>query len=253
MRLVLLHGFTQTGRSWNPLRRCFPGYDVDTPDAPGHGARSHVQADLPTAAADLAGAHGAHTGDTVWVGYSMGGRLALHVALDHPDAVAGLVLVSTTAGIEDDGARGERRREDEALADEIEAGSIEQFIDRWLAGPLWATLPPDRAGVAERLANTPAGLADSLRRSGTGAQANLWPRLPELTMPVLVVTGDRDAKFTEIGDGMAQVIPRATRARIRHAGHAVPWEQPDAFADAVLHWLSASRDQFNAGQGPDQD
>jgi 2-succinyl-6-hydroxy-2,4-cyclohexadiene-1-carboxylate synthase len=234
MRLVLLHGFTQTGGSWDPIRSLLLGQDVVAPDAPGHGINATQDIDLPTAAAALA----RDQGKAVWIGYSMGGRLALHVALDHPDAVTGLVLVSTTPGIEDDGERNARRAADDALADEIVAGTTQVFIDRWLAGPLWATLPRERAGIPQRLANTPAGLASSLRRCGTGAQADLWPRLSTLAMPVLVLTGGLDRKFAVIGDRMAGSIPRATRVEIAGAGHAVPWEQPDEFAAAVHAWLS---------------
>ena len=234
MRLVLIHGFTQTGRSWDPLRQAMGPHELITPDAPGHGTNATWRADLPTAAAAMAG----DFGPAVWVGYSMGGRLALHVALDHPEAVTGLVMVSTTAGIERPADRDARQRADEALADEIEAGSIEAFIKRWLAGPLWATLPRDRAGIAERLTNTPAGLASSLRLTGTGAQADLWPRLHTLAMPVLIVTGDLDAKFTEIGDRMARAVPHASRVTIRAAGHAVPWERPEEFTTAVHAWLT---------------
>ncbi len=236
MRLCLVHGFTQTGASWGPVadRLRARGHDVVTPDAAGHGQASDVRADAWGAAELLA----REVGEAYWVGYSMGGRLVLHVALAHPSAVAGAVLVSTTAGIADDDERAARRRDDEALAADVEREGVPAFVERWLDRPLWATLARERAGVEHRLTNTAAGLASSLRLAGTGAQEPLWDRLGRVTVPVLVVTGGEDAKFTSIGERLAAALTGATLATIPGAGHAVPWEQPDAFVDAVDAWLT---------------
>lgn len=237
MRLCLVHGFTQTGASWAPVaaRLRARGHEVVTPDVAGHGAASHLRTDLWGGADLLA----EEVGEAVWIGYSMGGRVVLHLALAHSELVSRLVLVSTTAGITDDAERAERRRGDEALAAEVERDGVAAFVERWLRGPLWASLPPDRAGVEHRLRNTAAGLASSLRLAGTGAQQPLWDRLGEIVAPVLVVTGRLDPKFAAIGDELANALPSAAVAAIDGAGHAVPWEQPDAFVDAVDAWLSA--------------
>ena len=130
-------------------------------------------------------------------GYSMGGRIALHVALAHPERVTRLVLVSATAGIEDDAERAARRGRDEALAAWMQDHSIEEIAERWGAQPLFAGQPPEVAAAAraDRLRNTPAGLAASLRGVGTGAMTPVWDRLGELEMPVSVLAGERDAKF----------------------------------------------------------
>jgi 2-succinyl-6-hydroxy-2,4-cyclohexadiene-1-carboxylate synthase len=246
VRLVLVHGFTQTGRSWGPVAEEFAGrgYDVACPDLPGHGVNADVRADLAQSAAGLA-AESATTAATqparprppIWVGYSLGGRVCLRL---DPSAVSGLVLVSTTAGIEDDAERRRRQLADDALADDIEAMGTGPFIERWLQGPLWATLSREAAGIEHRLANSPEGLASSLRLAGTGVQLPIWDRLADLDVPVLVVTGDRDEKFTALGDRLAAAIGRnATRARQPDAGHAVPWEQPSAFVDLVDGWIRA--------------
>ena len=96
---MLVHGFTQTGRSWGPLLdRLGARSPVVVPDAPGHGLSSSVKADLWRTADLLARTV---DGAAAWAGYSMGGRMALHVALAHPEKVDRLVLISTTAGIED--------------------------------------------------------------------------------------------------------------------------------------------------------
>jgi 2-succinyl-6-hydroxy-2,4-cyclohexadiene-1-carboxylate synthase len=237
VRLALIHGFTQTGASWGPVAAALErrGHQVLTPDAPGHGQAAAVRADLWEGAARLA----QEVGPSIWVGYSMGGRLCLHVALTRPDVVQALVLVSTTAGIDDPAGRAARREADEELAAGIERDGVPAFVDRWLTGPLWATLPRAAAGIEARLANTPAGLASSLRLAGTGSQEPLWDRIAEIHARSLVITGGLDQKFGPIGDRLAAGLgPGATRVTFPGGGHAVPWEQPDAFVAAVDHWLS---------------
>jgi 2-succinyl-6-hydroxy-2,4-cyclohexadiene-1-carboxylate synthase len=244
VRLCLVHGFTQTGASWGPIADALRarGYDVATPDVAGHGRASDARADL-WGAAELLTREARETreaGEGVWVGYSMGGRVVLHLALAHQALVQRLVLVSTTAGIADEAERARRRHEDDDLAAAVERDGVAAFVERWLDGPLWATLPRDRAGVEHRLANTPAGLASSLRLAGTGTQEPLWPRLAEVRVPVLVVTGGEDAKFTSVGRALVAALPHGTLVTIEAAGHAVPWERPEAFVDAVVGWLTRS-------------
>lgn len=237
MRLALVHGFTQTGASWAPVVPLLAADEVVTPDAPGHGSASGVQADLGSGAVWLA----ERVGRAVWVGYSMGGRLCLHLALARPDAVAGLVLVSATGGIDDPGERAARRAADEALARSLEAEGVEAFVGRWLDGPLWKTLPRERAGLEARLANTVQGLASSLRLAGTGTQQPLWDRLPEIAVPTLVIAGGLDPKFAAAGERLAAGLPDARLVVVPGAGHAVPWEATDAFAAAVNGWVSQGR------------
>jgi 2-succinyl-6-hydroxy-2,4-cyclohexadiene-1-carboxylate synthase len=231
-KLILLHGFTQTLRSWDiiaaDLRQDFR---VLTVDAPGHGLSDRVRVDLPTAALLYAASLGRGT----YIGYSMGARLALHVALEQPFVVERLVLLGGTAGLESDDERHARRVADDALADAIERDGVAVFLDRWLAQPMFANVPDDRA---DRLRNTAAGLATSLRLTGTGAQDNLWGRLHELHMPVLVMAGAHDAKFTHIGHRMVSAVgDNATFARVPNAGHAAHLEQPSAFLTVMRNWL----------------
>jgi 2-succinyl-6-hydroxy-2,4-cyclohexadiene-1-carboxylate synthase len=235
-RVVLVHGFTQTGASWATVAEALGAeHDVVSVDAPGHGRHRGSAGDLWEGARRL----GVDGGAATYVGYSMGGRLALHLALADPTLVRSLVLVSATAGIDDDTERAARRASDEALAQRLEIVGLDRFLDEWLAQPLFAGLPPEAQDRASRVDNTVAGLASSLRTSGTGSQEPLWTRLGELTIPVLVVVGGRDEKFTAIGERLVASIPDAELAVIADAGHAVPFERPDAFIDVVRPWLAA--------------
>jgi len=239
VRLALVHGFTQTGRSWAPIasRLRANGHEVVTPDAPGHGAKATVEADLWRGADLLAD----EVGRAIWIGYSMGGRLCLHLALRHPDLVEGLVVVSTTAGIDDPQQRAARRRADDSRAATIAQEGVPAFIQSWLSAPMWATLREEDRGVDERLTNTAEGLASSLRHAGTGTQEPLWDRLHEIKAPVLVVSGELDATFTAAGDRAGrQIGARATRQTLAGVGHAVPWEAPAAFVEAVETWLETT-------------
>ena len=174
------------------------------------------------------------------MGYSLGGRLCLRLALERPDLVRGLVLIGASPGIADPGQREARRAADEVLARRIERDGVEAFLDAWLGGPLFASLPVEAAGREERLANTAEGLASALRRLGTGVQESLWDRLGELRPPALLVAGERDPKFAGIAREMAAAIgPAARVAVVAGAGHAVHLERPAETAALVEEFLAA--------------
>jgi 2-succinyl-6-hydroxy-2,4-cyclohexadiene-1-carboxylate synthase len=214
------------------------GHEPLALDAPGHGAAAELDLDLVEGGAWLAATGGRAT----YVGYSMGGRLCLHAALAAPDTVRGLVLVSATGGIDDAGERDTRQRADEALADRIEAIGVDAFLDEWLAQPLFAGLDVAAQGRADRLRNTAAGLASSLRRAGTGTQLPLWDRLVGLHVPTLVVAGALDTKFVALGERLAATIPDAELAVVPGAGHTVHLERPDDFLAVLLPWLTRHAD-----------
>ena len=233
-RLLLLHGFTATGRSWDPVRRRIAAAaygEVLAPDLRGHGEASAIRpATIEACVGDLR-----QDRPYTLCGYSMGGRIALHLALADPSAVRRLVLVSTTAGLADPEARGERRRADEELAEGIERAGLESFVRWWGAQPLFAAQPPEVAAAsrADRLRNTAEGLAASLRGMGAGVMEPVWDRLHELTMPAVVLAGERDAKFRMLGEKLAAGLPDAELRVVPKAGHAVHLEAPDAVAAAL--------------------
>ncbi|MDQ2724825.1 MAG: alpha/beta fold hydrolase, partial [Actinomycetota bacterium] len=194
-----------------------------------------VDADLGTGA-EMIGAAG---GRAAYVGYSMGGRFALHLALAQPDLVTHLVLVSTTAGLDDPAQRADRRRTDGVLAHRIERDGVEAFLRWWLSRPLFATLAVEAAALDSRLDNTATGLASSLRRAGTGTQEPLWDRLGELSMPVLVMAGELDEAYLACAYRLVEGIgANATLLAVPGAGHTVHLEAPQAFAAALEAFLA---------------
>jgi 2-succinyl-6-hydroxy-2,4-cyclohexadiene-1-carboxylate synthase len=235
-RVVLVHGFTQTLAAWEPVAQRLAGrWPVVRVDLPGHGGSSGVRVGF----AEAAGLVGTCGGPGAYVGYSLGGRLCLRLALDRPDLVRALVLVGASPGIADPAARAERRAADEALAEAVERDGVEAFLDRWLAGPLFATLPGELAGRADRLANTAEGLAFALRRLGTGAQEPIWDRLAGLRPPTLLVAGALDVKFADLAREMAAAAgPAAAVALVPGAGHAAHLERPAQVAALVEAFLA---------------
>ena len=234
-RLVLVHGFTQTLRSWDRLTDDLADtFQVVRVDLPGHGGSSDAQLDFTQTAAAIGDAGGTAT----YVGYSMGGRLCLRLALDRPDLVRTLVLVGSSPGVADAGERAARRQADEDLAARIERVGTVAFLDGWLAQPMFATLKPEPGDLSARLENSPGGLAGALRRLGPGVQEPLWNRLGELQMPVLLVAGQEDTRYTRIAEEMAAAIgDNAQVVALAGAGHAAHLERPASFSRLLAAFL----------------
>jgi 2-succinyl-6-hydroxy-2,4-cyclohexadiene-1-carboxylate synthase len=178
----------------------------------------------------------------VWVGYSMGGRIALGGAVRRPDRVSALVLEGASPGIPDESGRRERAASDDALARMLEAQGLERFVERWLDQPLFRTqkrLGPEQLGRMRelRLRNAPAALAACLRGLGTGMQPSFWEQLAEVRVPVLLVAGELDEKFRRIAETMQRTLPRAQLEIIPEAGHTTHLEQPEAFVSGVQGFL----------------
>jgi 2-succinyl-6-hydroxy-2,4-cyclohexadiene-1-carboxylate synthase len=232
--LVLLHGFTQTGRSWQPLAHALAGrYRAIAPDLPGHGDFA-ARRPASFAACDAYLRALADGRAVTLAGYSMGGRIALHAALGL--GVERLVLIGASPGIADAGERAARAAEDAALADRIEAIGLEAFVREWGAQPLFAGMPRGVAELVEedRLRNTAAGLAAALRGLGTGVMPSLWDRLGGLAVPVDLVVGERDEKFRGVAERMASALPDARVVVVPGAGHAAHLEAPDVVVELLV-------------------
>lgn len=251
---VLLHGFTGSSDGWSPhlldgLVRA--GVFPRPLDLPGHGRQRGV-VDPARHSLDVALAEvddvvtAAEGGGTTLIGYSMGGRIALHYAIRYPDRLSGLILESASPGLATATERSARHRADASLAREIVAGGIEAFVDRWSALPLFEsqrslTVEARRALRARRLLNDPASLAAALGGLGTGALPSLWDRLADLRVPTLLLTGALDEKFVKIAERMSALIPDCRHHRVAHTGHCVHLEAPDAWVAAVTNFLTTTR------------
>ncbi|MFQ3663798.1 MAG: 2-succinyl-6-hydroxy-2,4-cyclohexadiene-1-carboxylate synthase [Chloroflexaceae bacterium] len=229
--LLLLHGFTGSAEEWAGLIPALaPLRQVIAVDLPGHG-RAPAPTDLScyTMEHTVAGLlalldHLNHAVCDV-LGYSMGGRVALHLAVAAPTRVGSLILESASPGIEDAAERAARAAADDALAARIEQEGLEWFVDHWASLPLFASqarLPAaTRAALRERrLRGSAAGYAASLRGMGAGRQRSLWAELPALRIPALIISGELDEKYVAIGARVAAAMPLARQAIVPGAGHA---------------------------------
>jgi 2-succinyl-6-hydroxy-2,4-cyclohexadiene-1-carboxylate synthase len=235
--IVLLHGFTQTRQSWRRTATALQSrYRAITPDLPGHGQAADRTPSFDAVTAYLRALAPIHP--FTLVGYSMGGRIALHAAFDLP--LDRLILIGASPGIQDAKEREQRRAADTALATKIEAIGVEAFAREWGSLPLWDGQPErvKAAAYADRLRNTPHGLAQALRGFGTGVMEPLWDRLPELTIPVTLITGERDEKFRALAQQMLERLPNAQHVTIPGTGHAPQLERPDLIAQEIREAIS---------------
>ncbi len=250
--LLLLHGFTGSIEAWGQelLGGLSRHRQVIAVDLLGHGGSSDCSdparftfEEMLQDILDVLDALG--LASVSWLGYSMGGRLALGGAVRQPDRVSSLILESASPGLASENERRARRRADEALAEGILRGGMEAFVDHWMGLPLFATqgkLPPKvrEEQRARRLKNRPESLAACLRGMGTGAQPSFWDDLPKIRIPTLLMAGEEDGKFSRIAREMARVMPRARLHLIPRAGHTIHLENPLAWLAAVTTFDPAS-------------
>jgi len=243
--LLLVHGFTGSVEAWGEeaVRGLSQAFQVVAVDLLGHGG-SDASTDpqryrVEEILADLAQVLDSMAIEKArWLGYSMGGRVALAGAVLQPDRVSALVLESASPGLAGENERRARRRADEALAEGILRGGMEAFVDHWMGLPLFATqgkLPPrvQEANRDRRLRNNPEALAACLRGLGTGAQPSFWEDLPDIRVPALLLAGEEDQKFSQIAGKMADRIPLAELRLIPKSGHSIHLENPFAWLAAV--------------------
>ena len=246
--LALLHGFTGAGATWATVSaRLADSYQLIAFDLLGHGASdspadiaSYRMASIAADIVDLLDQLAAR--DAHLLGYSMGGRLALYLALRYPARFRSLILESASPGLDDKDERAERRRRDVELADAIEARGIDWFVHYWENLALWESQsgPLIRRQRRQRAANDPAGLANSLRGMGAGAQPKLWDQLPDLTLPTCLIVGEYDRKFRRINGAMKAAIAQSRLEIIAGAGHNVHLENPRAYCRRLRSFLEGA-------------
>ena len=245
--IVALHGFTGNHTTWQSLVKAGKGEftfvlvdllghgDSDSPSDPTRYSMNDCINDL-VGVLDSLGIERAN-----WLGYSMGGRICLYLALTVPERCSSLVLEGASPGIADAKARRERAASDQALARRIDEKGIEEFIDHWEALPLFSGQSREvRKRLREqRLRNDPVGLANSLRGMGAGMQPPLHDRLTELDMPSLFIAGEEDGKYCNIARWMSEEAPKGEVSMVPGAGHTAHLERPDMFIDTVLDFFRA--------------
>jgi 2-succinyl-6-hydroxy-2,4-cyclohexadiene-1-carboxylate synthase len=246
--VLFLHGFMGSGADWaDAISALDERFYCVAPDLPGHGA----SLGLPPEAYTMEGATRTLLAlldeldieRAKFVGYSMGGRLALYLALRYPHRCSELSLESASPGIEDAAQREARRRSDEEKAARLEAGDLAGFLRGWYRQPLFASLARHVGLVQEtieaRMRNDPIELARSLRGMGTGDQPSLWSELGTLQVPALAVAGELDEKYAGISTRMASLNPRIRAAIVPGAGHNVRLEAPETYFALLKHFLDA--------------
>jgi len=237
--LVVCHGFTQNAAAWGPFGTFLGEHrTVVAVDLPGHGGSSHVTGTLEEAAEDILDLMGADPFDLV--GYSMGGRVGLTMALRHPPTLRRLVMIGATAGLTSAGQRADRRAADERLALKLEDEGLERFLTWWLDQPLFSSLDAEDSARDARMTNDAAGLAASLRTMGTGTQEPSWGRLHEIKVPTLFVAGARDHRFCAVGRRMMAAVPDGSLVVVSGTGHACHLEAPSTTSRAIESWLAST-------------
>ena len=244
--VLLLHGFMGNGRSWNEIIETLQkNYHCITVDLPGHGQSLAVEEahyKMPECANQIIEIINILKTDKVsLVGYSMGARLGLFVALNYPDYVKKAVLESGSPGLKTEPERHERQKSDGLLALELEKAPLAEFVEKWYSQPLFKPLKKNKKRFQEllqnRLVNAPRGLAGSLRFMGLGAQPPLWEKLKELKCPTLLIVGGLDTKFQEIAKQMSAESRKFKIKSIDSAGHNVHFEKPAEYAQALKSFL----------------
>ncbi len=250
--VFFLHGFLGSAQDWCDVASFISkDYWCISVDLPGHGKtvvngseEAYRMENCANGLVDFLDS--LNIGKCDIVAYSMGGRLALYMAINFPDRFDRVILESTSPGLKTEQERQERRAHDNMLAERLETGSLKQFLKEWYDQPLFATLKQDKKRFAKLLTNRinnnkgglATGLATSLRMMGAGVQPSLWGQLHKIQACLLLIVGEKDDKFKRIAAEMAPKCPRASICIVQGTGHNTHWEKPEEYANQVKRFLS---------------
>lgn len=251
MQIIALHGFTGCGEDFSGFAKLCPAVEKwDCPNLPGHGPEPQLNCSPEAKLHFIQSRASAYMSQAsyrrpILLGYSMGARAALLHACRYPDLWDALILISPNPGIEAASERAKRRLVDEKLACRIERAGVDAFIEFWQNTPMirsqrmirdnWRT-----AMQVLRRQHTAAGLAASLRQFGQGCCPNLWPELPRLSLPTLLICGAMDKKYSELAARMSEVLPNCSQHTIAAVGHMPHLEAPAASAAIINRFLSTT-------------
>ncbi|MBF7017462.1 2-succinyl-6-hydroxy-2,4-cyclohexadiene-1-carboxylate synthase [Staphylococcus durrellii] len=246
--LVLLHGFISDHTSFNHLLSSFTSnVNVLTIDLPGHGSdetNSEEEWNFKTISHYLDETLRNFTNYDIYLhGYSMGGRVAIYYALNGKMEMHGLILESTSAGIDSEDNRIERQQVDKARAKVLDIAGLEIFVNDWEKLPLFQTQYDLDKSIQQRIRTmrmnqNPARLAQALREYGTGNMPNLWHDIKNIHIPTLIIVGELDRKFGEISQRLTTEIPNTEVIKISNVGHTVHVEDAEEFDKIVLGFLN---------------
>ncbi len=258
--LLLLHGFLGSGEDWRAIaEKLVANFHVIAPDIPGHGATKPIHStdasfhstdaplevySLENVALEMLGVLDKLSIETAYLcGYSMGGRLALFMALRFPERFRKALILSATAGLRTEEERHARRASDEHLAERLETEPFEEFLAFWYHQPLFSSLrehPAFEQIVRKRKDGNPHGAALSLRGMGTGSQPPLWAELPRNTLTITFMAGALDKKFTVLAEKLHANTPHSALHIVPNAGHALHYESANTIVEYCNYFLSLS-------------
>ena len=245
--VLCLHGFMGSAADWQDVATAIGDRALCIAlDLPGHGGSLDLTPEAytmeGTARAVIRTLDELEARRPVIVGYSMGGRLALYLALRYPERCTGLFLESASPGLGSAGEREARRDADEQKAKLLESGDFENFLRDWYRQPLFAPLAREerllRRTIEARRRNDPSELARSLRGMGTGSQPSLWDDLEGLTVPALAVAGELDGKYAGISSRMASISPKVEPVVVPGVGHNAHDEAPAEYVALLGRFLN---------------
>lgn len=245
--LIFLHGFMGQGDDWLPIATHFaPPFYCLLPDLPGHGQHLNLPLTTPLDFQTLAQAFiqwldELNLATIALVGYSMGGRLALYLATHYPHRIKYLIVESANPGVSNEEDRKKRAKVDDERANLLCTTPLKDFLEQWYAMPLFQSLQqyPHRLNhlKQKRSRNNPQYLAKVIAALSPGRQLPLWTALPTLTMPVLLLAGGLDKKYTTLMTKMNALIPQSTLKIMPQAGHTIHLEQPLWFTQQLQNFL----------------
>ena len=233
--VLLLHGFGQTGQIWRPVVELLTANQTRCPDLPGHGVRSGCAQITPESMTSFVIDQASGLAKPILVGYSMGGRIAIHSVLANQSSFSALLLVSTTAGIDDEATRKLRLVQDDNLANLLERGRDLEFEAIWQKLPIWEGDPTEITEQAAKMrqASSSLGLAKAMRGFGTGSVPSAWRQLEQINLPTTIVAGARDTKYVAEATKMHELITSSELVIEPDCGHSIVWESPARIADQI--------------------
>jgi 2-succinyl-6-hydroxy-2,4-cyclohexadiene-1-carboxylate synthase len=255
--IVFLHGFLGRGNDFREIaQRLSDRYSSLLIDLPGHGQSllPDARAYTMTATANLIidRINQRQLAPVYLYGYSMGGRLALYLAINYPTYFRHTMLESASPGCRTELERQQRQQADLILADRLAqttAADFSDFLQYWYNQPLFQSLQPHPNFATlydQRLQNHSQFLAKSLRGMGTGFQPSLWDDLATHDRPLHLLAGELDQKFTGVQTAMQAIAPLVTGSVIQQTGHNIHWENPGAVIREIASFFPGSN-FYNCG------